>query len=130
MPEMKFEKTDEKNVTPRQKAKADRLKAIADNTTVKTVQVWPATDALARVLKHPNGTGFRGGVGDPIDWPYDSFTHRRVMDGSVLLGGAASGQRAEPDPSKSLREQAAAHRPKPEDVPPVQPISAESTSTQ
>jgi len=123
MPEMKIGKSDEPSLNPRQKAKADRLKAIADNTTVKTVQVWPATDALARVLRHPNGTGFRGGASDPIDWPYDSFTHRRVMDGSVLLGGAASAQRAEPDLSKSYREQAAAHRPKPEDVPPVVPLS-------
>ena len=124
MPEMKLQRVAE-DATPRQKAKAARLQAIADNNTVKTVQVWPASEALGRVLKHPNGTRFRGDATQPVDWPYDSFTYRRVRAGDVLLGGPAAAQRAAPDATKSYREQAAARRPKEEDVPQVKPISEE-----
>lgn len=126
MPEMKLSRVAD-DATPRQKAKAARLQAVAENSSVKTVQVWPASEALARVLKHPNGTRFRSDISQPVDWPYDSFTYRRVRDGDVLLSGAASTQPAAPDTTKSYREQAAARRPKEENVPPVVPVSAEKS---
>lgn len=44
--------------------------------------VWPKNDEIRRVLKHPhNNTGFR--EKGPVDWPDDSYTHRRIMDRDV-----------------------------------------------
>jgi len=44
--------------------------------------VWPKTDEIRKVLKHPhNNTGFR--ETGPVDWPDDSYTHRRIMDGDI-----------------------------------------------
>ncbi len=46
------------------------------------MKVWPKNDDVRKILKHPNGVGFR--EHGPIDWPDDSFTHRRIRDGDVL----------------------------------------------
>ena len=44
--------------------------------------VRPKTDEIRKVLKHPhNNTGFR--ETGPVDWPDDSYTHRRIMDGDI-----------------------------------------------
>jgi hypothetical protein len=124
MPEMRVQQPQQQELTAQQKAKANRLRLVRENNTVPTVKVWAGSEALRRVLRHPNGTRFRGGLDQPVEWPYDNFTHRRVMAGDVSLSGAASGEQKEPDPSLSMREQAYARRPKPEDVPPVRPLSA------
>lgn len=48
------------------------------------VKVWPKNDHMRKLLKHPsNNIPFR--ESGPLDWPDDSFTHRRVKDGDVLL---------------------------------------------
>jgi hypothetical protein len=49
----------------------------------KGVRVVPANDQLRRVLKHPNGVGFR--PEGSVEWPNDRFTKRRIADGSVRL---------------------------------------------
>ena len=47
-------------------------------------QVWPANDVMRKILKHPsNNVGFR--EDGPSEWPDDSFTHRRLEDGDVVL---------------------------------------------
>jgi len=44
------------------------------------MKVWPKNDEMRKLLKH-------GIVGFPAEgaaeWPDDSFTHRRIMDGDV-----------------------------------------------
>lgn len=46
------------------------------------MKVWPKNDDIRKVLKHPQGNiSFR--EEGPVDWPDDSFTHRRIMDGDV-----------------------------------------------
>jgi hypothetical protein len=110
--------------TPREKAKAARLRLIAENYSAPSIQVWAATEELRSVLRHPSGTKFRGDLSTPADWPHDSFTHRRIRDGSVVTGGPASPRQPDDTSKLSVRERAAARRPKLEDVPPVRPLSA------
>lgn len=47
------------------------------------MKVWPRTDELRKVLKHPSRAGFRTPDG-PEDWPEDSFTHRLILDGDLV----------------------------------------------
>ena len=47
-----------------------------------TMKVWPTSDLMRTQLKHPAGNiPFR--EEGPAEWPDDSFTHRRIMDGDV-----------------------------------------------
>lgn len=46
------------------------------------MQVWPKNDQMRKILVHPEGKVAFHDEG-PIDWPDDSFTHRRIMDGDV-----------------------------------------------
>ena len=45
------------------------------------MKVWPKNDEMRKILKH-------GAVGfpeeGPAEWPDDTFTHRRIMDGDVM----------------------------------------------
>jgi hypothetical protein len=48
------------------------------------MKVIPKNDAMRKLLKHPNGNiAFR--EEGPIDWPDDSFTHRRIVDGDITI---------------------------------------------
>jgi len=74
-----------------------------------TVKVWAANEAMREVLRHPTGIRFRDNLDHPVEWPHDSFTARRIADGSVRTDGAAStGEPPEADESLNSREHAAA----------------------
>jgi hypothetical protein len=75
----------------------------------KTIKVFAASEALRAVLRHSSGTRFRDRLDQGVEWPNDSFTKRRIADGSVRTE-PASGEWVEPDPSKNPREQAAANK--------------------
>jgi hypothetical protein len=47
-----------------------------------TIQVWPRTDEIRKVLYHPTGKYFP--ESGPADWPEDTYTARRIADGDVL----------------------------------------------
>jgi hypothetical protein len=47
-----------------------------------TLQVWPRTDEIRKVLYHPTGKYFP--AEGPADWPEDTYTARRIADGDVL----------------------------------------------
>lgn len=48
------------------------------------MKVWPTSDAMRKVLRHPhNNVAFRDE--GPMEWPDDSFTHRRLTDGDIVL---------------------------------------------
>jgi len=64
------------------------------------------------VLRHSNGTRFRADVGQGVEWPNDSFTSRRIAEGSVSLEPGTSGEAKPLDPTLNPREQAAANKPK------------------
>ena len=79
----------------------------------KTIKVFAANETLRGALRHANGTRFQSKIDQGVEWPNDSFTTRRLAEGSVLTeapsGGAAE---AKPDPTKNVREQAEANKPK------------------
>ena len=60
----------------------DRLDRIRKLAYRPAVRVEPANDDLRRVLRHPRGRGFPD-EGAAL-WPDDTFTHRRLRDGSVI----------------------------------------------
>jgi len=67
----------------------------ADDPTDK--KRWTADD-MRRLLRHPRAGGFRSE--GSIEWPNDTFTQRRLRDGSVMLEAAehkpAAEQRLKP----------------------------------
>jgi len=87
-----------------------RLRVIAGPSNMVTV--YPANNTLREILRHANGTGFIAGGNQGAAWPNDSFTHRRLADGSVSLESGAGGEPEPADETKNPREQAAAYRPK------------------
>jgi len=122
MPEMKVE-TPTRPLSP----SAVRLKIIADaRTRPATVKVWAASEDMRRLLRHPGGARFRTDIGQAVEWPNDSFTHRRIADGSVSTEGASSGKRPADDPKLSLRERARAHAARPDARPESKPAAAKS----
>jgi hypothetical protein len=90
-------------------ARARRLRVIDGPPAIK---VYAASEDLRAVLRHANGTRFRSSLDHGVEWPDDSFTARRLADGSVRAS-PASGEQDAPDPTKNPREQAAANKPKP-----------------
>jgi hypothetical protein len=93
-------------------ARAARLRVI--DGPPRTVTVYAASEAMRGSLRHANGTRFRASIDQPVEWPNDAFTARRIADGSVRTDGPGTSEPAEPDPTKNPREQAAANRPKPD----------------
>jgi len=81
----------------------------------KTIKVFAATEALRGSLRHANGTRFKAKLSDGVDWPNDSFTTRRLAEGSVLTEASSGGAEAKPDPTKNVREQSGANKPKKKD---------------
>jgi hypothetical protein len=50
---------------------------------VAGIRVEPANDDMRRLLKHPRAGGFRSE--GSIEWPDDTFTKRRLKEGSIKL---------------------------------------------
>jgi hypothetical protein len=68
----------------RRQARADRMVTGATGQgQIKGVRVEPVDDDMRRLLKHPRAGGFRA-EGD-IEWPDDTFTFRRLREGSIRL---------------------------------------------
>lgn len=106
-----------KPVNPRQairEARQRRLKLITGNKgKASTIKVYAANDAMREVLRHPSGRGgirFREKLDQGVEWPNDSFTARRIAEGSVRTDGPGSAEYVEPDESLNPREQSAARK--------------------
>ena len=109
---------EEKRANPRdaiREQRQRRMKLIAGNKP-QTVKVYAANEDMRAVLRH-GGTGarFRDTLDQGVEWPNDSFTARRIKDGSVRTDGPGSGDAAEPDESLNAREQSAARTQKVEE---------------
>jgi len=93
--------------------RARRLKMIKGDRP-ETVKVFAASEDLQRVLRHPNGVRFRNDINEAVEWPNDSFTARRIADGSVSTEKGAGGQQTSPEDQEKMnpREIAAARKPK------------------
>jgi hypothetical protein len=61
------------------------------------IPVVPANDDGRRLLKHPKGGGFP--KEGSATWPNDTFTRRRLADGSIRR----EGEKREPDKSEQRR---------------------------
>ncbi|MCA1452132.1 hypothetical protein I6F35_02745 [Bradyrhizobium sp. BRP22] len=83
----------EKEISLRKQRQNERLAKLRAFKP-KGVRVVPASDELRKVLKHPNGMGFR--PEGSSEWPNDRFTKRRIADGSVTL--EQSGMKSEEKP--------------------------------
>lgn len=88
-------------------ARQRRLRLI-QNGKPATIRVFAANEHLQEVLRHPtNNIRFRGELAQGVEWPNDSFTQRRIAEGSVLTDGPGSGVPAEDDESLNPRQQSA-----------------------
>jgi hypothetical protein len=83
----------------------------------KTIKVFAASERLRSSLRHATGAGFASKLDQAVEWPNDSFTHRRLKDGSISLERSSGGaDDSEPDETTNAREQAAVSKPKKADV--------------
>jgi hypothetical protein len=101
-----------KPVNPRtaiREARQRRLRLVASGKPA-TVKVYAANEAMREVLRHPTGTRFRDKLDQPVEWPNDSFTARRIADGSVRTDGPGSAEPIEGDESLNPRQQSAARK--------------------
>jgi hypothetical protein len=101
-----------KAVNPRtaiREARQRRLKLIAGDRPT-TVKVFAVNETMRGVLRHSNGTRFREALDEGVEWPNDSFTARRIADGSVRTDGPGSGEEAEVDETLNPRQQSAARK--------------------
>jgi hypothetical protein len=98
-----------KVMTPGQRQKA-RLQRVRVPGQVKVVRVEPRDDTMRRLLKHPSAGGFRSE--GSIEWPDDTFTHRRLKEGSVRLVVKPDVKSAEKpaDPSSDAKPKHQQHR--------------------
>ena len=103
-----------KPVNPRvaiREARQRRLRLIASGKPT-TVKVYAANETMRAVLSHPGGKiRFHQGIDQAVEWPNDSFTARRIADGSVRTDGPGSSEeQAEPDEALNPRQQSAARK--------------------
>jgi hypothetical protein len=66
------------------------------------MKVWPRDDDVKNVLYHPTGGPFR--EDGTADWPDDTYTHRRILDGDVTTTDPGLAERTTPEkttPEKS-----------------------------
>ena len=86
-----------------------RLKLVSSGMA-KTVKVFAGNENMRAVLRHSNGTRFRSTLDEAVEWPADSFTSRRIADGSVRTDGPGPAEQAEADDSLNPRQQAAVRK--------------------
>jgi hypothetical protein len=61
----------------------ERLAALAAAQARPRVRVEPVKEKHRSFLRHPNAGGFR--TTGSVEWPLDTFTHRRIKDGSIRI---------------------------------------------
>jgi hypothetical protein len=93
----------------RREARQRRLRLVAGGRPA-AIKVWAANEDMREVLRHPNGIRFRDTLDQAVEWPNDSFTVRRIAEGSVRIDGPGSGEQAPLDETLNPREQSAARK--------------------
>jgi hypothetical protein len=80
---------------------------------MKLVSVEPTQDRYRKTLKHlPSKIGFR--ETGPATWPMDTFTQRRLREGSIRILGPVEHPNREAEMKKAQPQQA---QPEPEGKP-------------
>jgi hypothetical protein len=81
-------------VSIRKTRQLERMARARKSAAVPRVRVVPRDDDVRVMIKHPRAGAFRS-TGS-VEWPYDTFTKRRVREGVVMLepsrDAAASGR--------------------------------------
>ena len=85
-------------------ARLKMSREVTANRAIPSVRVKPANEDNRVNIRHPSGIKFRAGVEDSVSWPLDSFTKRRIKDGSVV--------RVEDAPKDASAEEAKAVAPR------------------
>jgi hypothetical protein len=67
----------------RKKRQMERMAKVRKAREVPRVRVIPRDDEVRAVIKHPRAGAFRSS--GSMEWPHDTFTRRRVRDGTVKL---------------------------------------------
>lgn len=101
----------------RREARQRRMHLVTDGRPA-TVKVYPANDVIRQTLRHSSGVRFREQLDQPVEWPNDSFTSRRIAEGAVRTDGPGSEKYAAPDAKLNARQQSAARSAKPQPTPP------------
>lgn len=89
----------------RKKIQLERMAKVAKGRVIGRVRVVPRDDEVRAAIKHPRVGKFRS-TGS-MEWPDDTFTRRRVRDGTVTLeesrdkptNGNGNGTKRSPAPS-------------------------------
>jgi len=63
---------------------------------------WTADD-MRRLLRHPRAGGFRSE--GSIEWPDDTFTKRRLKEGSIKLAAPAEEKKPQPEKEHQARRE-------------------------
>lgn len=80
----------------RRQAMMDKIRSL---TATKRVRVMPATEEK-RALRHP-GTSARFRKEGSVEWPFDTFTKRRLADGDIKLDESRTKDNDKTDESRA-----------------------------
>ena len=75
----------------RRRAHPEHVEAARVNSRIPRVRVLPADEVMRRLLRHPNGMGFRSE--GSVEWPLDKCTQRRLGEGSIIIERAVEEKR-------------------------------------
>jgi hypothetical protein len=78
----------------RKKLQMARMDKVRKGRDVPRVRVVPRDDEMRELLKHPRAGKFRSS--GSLEWPNDTFTQRRIRDGSVTLEAPRNGNGKQP----------------------------------
>jgi hypothetical protein len=67
----------------RKKRQLDRMARVRSASAVERVRVLPRNVQVRALIKHPRAGAFRSS--GSVEWPHDTFTKRRLRDGTVML---------------------------------------------
>lgn len=67
----------------RKKIQMERMAMVARGRVIDRVRVVPRDDEVRAAIKHPRAGRFRSS--GSMEWPNDTFTRRRVRDGTVTI---------------------------------------------
>lgn len=81
----------------RMKRRKERQEFARKALTPRRVRVSPRDDEMRRLMKHPRAGGFR--ETGSAEWPLDTFTKRRIREGSVTLEESRAAPKAAAAPA-------------------------------
>lgn len=83
------------------KRRKERQEFARKALTPRRVRVSPRDDEMRRLMKHPRAGGFR--ETGSAEWPLDTFTKRRIREGSVTLEESRAPAQAKPQTPSPAR---------------------------